>query len=135
MTDKPPALSNVDLIRHGFDRYTRDGVDGIVELADPQIELLTPANPDMQRGTGPDGLRQSIAGLLEMFDYWTVEPLEYIDLGEHVAVVVHQHARGKGSGAEITSKSAWLFTVRDGKVMRLSLTPDLETACAEAEAL
>ena len=70
-----------------------------------------------------------------MFEYWTVEPLEYVDLGEHVAVVVYQHARGKGSGVTVRSKSTWLFTLRDGKAVRLSLLPDLEAARAEARAL
>ena len=129
------SQDNVDLVREGFERFARDGVDGIIELADPDIELLTPANPDMQRGRGHDGLRQSIAGLLEMFEYWTVEPVDYVDLGDHVAVVVYQHARGKGSGVEVRSKSAWLFTLRDGKAVRLSLVPDLDAARAEAEAL
>ena len=126
------SQANVDLVRHGLERFAQDGLDAIVELADPRIELLTPANPDMQRGLGHDGLRQSLAGLLEMFEYWSVEPLEYHDLGDDVAVVVYQHARGKGSGVTVRSKSAWLFTLREGKAVRLSLLPDLESACAEA---
>ena len=61
--------------------------------------------------------------MLEMFEYWNVEALEFVDLGEHVVVSVCQYARGRGSGVTLESKSAWLFTMRDGKAVRLALLP------------
>ena len=122
--------ADVVLIRSGFDTFAEDGLEAILRLMDPEIELLTPANPDMQRGTGHDGVRKSLNGLLEMFEYWNVEALEFIDLGEHVVVGVCQYARGRGSGVTVESKSAWLFTMRDGKAIRLALFPDKNEAIA-----
>ena len=125
--------ADVDLIRTGFDTFAEDGLEAILRLMDPEIELLTPANPDMQRGTGHEGVRRSLNGLLEMFEYWNVEALEFEDLGQHVVVSVCQYARGRGSGVTVESKSAWLFTMRDGKAVRLALHSDKAEAVASAE--
>ena len=122
--------ADVELIRTGFDTFAEDGLEAILRLMDPDIELLTPANPDIQRGIGHDGVRRTLNGLLEMFEYWNVEALDYDDLGEHVVVSVCQYARGRGSGVTVESKSAWLFTMRDGKAVRLSLHSNKDEAIA-----
>ena len=127
------SQTDVDLIRGGFDTFAEDGLEAILRLMDPEIELLTPANPDMQRGVGHEGVRRSLSGLLEMFEYWNVEALEFIDLGEHVVVCVCQYARGRGSGVTVESKSAWLFTMRDGKAIRLALHSGKAEAIAAAQ--
>jgi ketosteroid isomerase-like protein len=127
------SQADVDLIRGGFDTFADDGLDAILRLMDPEIELLTPANPDMQRGTGHEGVRRSLNGLLEMFEYWNVEALEFVDLGEHIVVSVCQYARGRGSGVTVESKSAWLFTMRNGKAVRLALHSDKAEAIEAAQ--
>ena len=119
-TDVEPDPERLRDVRGGWAR-------GDPALDGPEIELLTPANPDMQRGTGHDGVRRSLNGLLEMFEYWNVEALEFEDLGEHVVVSVCQYARGRGSGVTLESKSAWMFTMRDGKATRLALFPRTRT--------
>ena len=124
--------ADVELVRSGFDLFAQDGLEAILRLMDPEIELLTPANPDIQRGIGHDGVRRTMNGLLEMFEYWTVEALEFEDLGDHVVVSVCQYARGRGSGVTVEAKSAWLFKMRDGKAVRLSLHPDKTEAIAAA---
>ena len=127
------SQADVDLIRGGFDTFADDGLDAILRLMDPEIELLTPANPDMQRGTGHEGVRRSLNGLLEMFEYWNVEALEFVDLGEHIVVSVCQYARGRGSGVTVESRSAWLFTMRNGKAVRLALHSDKAEAIEAAQ--
>jgi ketosteroid isomerase-like protein len=127
------SQADVDLIRGGFDTFADDGLDAILRLMDPEIELLTPANPDMQRGTGHEGVRRSLNGLLEMFEYWNVEALEFVDLGEHIVVSVCQYARGRGSGVTVESRSAWLFTMRNGKAVRLALHSDKAEAIQAAQ--
>jgi ketosteroid isomerase-like protein len=128
------SQSDVEVIRSGFETFAEDGLEAILRLMDPEIELLTPANPDMQRGTGHDGVRRSLNGMREMFDDWNVEALEFVDLDGHVVVCVCQYGRGRGSGVKVESKSAWLFTMRGGKAVRLALHSDKAEAIAAAEA-
>ena len=42
-------------------------------------------------------------------------------------------ARGRGSGVTLESKSAWLFTMRGGKAIRLALFHDTKTAIASVQ--
>jgi ketosteroid isomerase-like protein len=42
-----------------------------------------------------------------------------LDLGERVFLVVTHHGRGRVSGAPITRRTGWIYTVEDGKVVRL----------------
>jgi ketosteroid isomerase-like protein len=125
--------ADVDLIRGGFDTFAEDGLDAILRLMDPEIEILTPANPDMQRGVGHDGVRRSLNSMLEMFEDWSVEALEFDDLGDDIVVSVCQYARGRGSGVTLESKSAWLFTMRNGKAIRLALFRDKKEAIASVQ--
>ena len=127
------SQADVDVIRGGFDTFAEDGLEAILRLMDPEIELLTPDNPDNQQGTGHAGVKKALDDLTEMFDDWTVEALELVDLGEHVVVTVRQCGRGRGSGVTIESKSAWLFTMRDGKAVRLALFHDTKTAIASVQ--
>ena len=127
------SQSDVEVIRSGFETFAEDGLDAILRLMDPEIELLTPENPDNQRGTGHAGVKKSLDDLLEMFEDWTVEALEFVDLGEHVVVTVLQCGRGRGSGVSLESKSAWLFAMRNGKAIRLALFHDAKTAIASVQ--
>ena len=127
------SQADVETIRTGFDTFAEDGLDAILRLMDPEIEILTPANPDMQRGTGHDGVRKSLNSMLEMFEYWNVEALEFEDLGENIVVSVCQYARGRGSGVTLESKSAWMFTMRDGKATRLVLFHNKQEAIASLQ--
>ena len=68
-----------------------------------------------------------------MFEDWNVEALDFEDLGEHVVVSVCQYARGRGSGVTLESKSAWLFTMRDGKAIRLGVLPRQAEAIASLQ--
>jgi hypothetical protein len=46
-------LSNIELLRRGFGIYEREGAEGLVPLADPEIEIYTqPGLPIRQAATG-----------------------------------------------------------------------------------
>jgi hypothetical protein len=63
---------------------------------------------------------------------------EFVDGGDHVLVIVGFGAVGKGSGLDIEgthSRGANVFTLRDGKVVRLALHSNIDVARAEFEAM
>jgi ketosteroid isomerase-like protein len=65
-------------------------------------------------------LRDWIADFSEAFESFALEPREYIDAGDgKVVVVAHLTARGKGSGAPVERLDGMVWTVRDGKTVRL----------------
>ena len=62
------------------------------------------------------------------------EPLELVDAGERVVVSERLVGKGKGSGVEVAQSWGAIWTVRDGRVVRMELGyPDREAALAAAE--
>ena len=50
------------------------------------------------------------------------------DLGGVVLLVASHHGRGRVSGAEVRGETAYLYTVRDGTIVRAALYPDRAAA-------
>jgi ketosteroid isomerase-like protein len=48
---------------------------------------------------------------------------ERIDVGEHVIAVVKLRGRGRSSGAEVETSYAGVWTIRDGRVVRVLWLP------------
>jgi ketosteroid isomerase-like protein len=61
-------------------------------------------------------------------------PDEIADHGDKVLVVNRIEGRGKESGADVSADTATLWTLRDGKVMRMALYWDVDAARRAAEA-
>ena len=70
---------------------------------------------------GFDEIRQRLEAQLEVFDEFTIEPEEFHEHGDRVAVPVRQRARGGASGVEVEIRIGHLWTVRDGKIARLDV--------------
>jgi ketosteroid isomerase-like protein len=45
------------------------------------------------------------------------------DLGDVVLMVASHHGRGRTSGAEVEGRNGYLYTVRDGKIVRAEIYP------------
>ena len=69
----------------------------------------------------------------ESFNDYSVEIQEFIDAGETTVVVpVRISARGKGSGVNIRTRVAHLWTLRDGKLIRGEVFESMEEALEAA---
>lgn len=69
---------------------------------------------------------------LGAWDDFRAEPYDFIEAGQHVVVLNHIDARGKGSGAEVSADTATVWTMDVGKVVRLALYWDIATALEAA---
>jgi ketosteroid isomerase-like protein len=55
----------------------------------------------------------------DAFDEFVVELLEVEELAGHVVVSLRQGGRGKASGAEVDLRFTHVWTLRDGRAIRL----------------
>jgi uncharacterized protein len=83
---------------------------------------------------GLDEIRRAIELQLEVFDEFAIEPEEFHVHGDCVAVPVRQRARGGASGVEVEIRIGHLWTVRNGKAIRLEVFPAREDAREAARA-
>jgi ketosteroid isomerase-like protein len=64
----------------------------------------------------------------EAFDDFTVELLEVEELAGHVVASMRQRGRGKASGAEVDHRFTHVWTLRDGRAIRLQSFADRDDA-------
>ena len=58
---------------------------------------------------------------------------EFLDFGDRVLVTNRIDGRGKESGAAVSADVATVFTLEDGRVVRMALYWDVDSARREAE--
>src|SRR6266568_2567299 len=72
----------------------------IAQVADPDIEWVEePQNVDGRVYRGHDGVRQSLERWLDQWDEFGYEAERFVERGNDVLVVGHEHGRGVTSGA------------------------------------
>jgi ketosteroid isomerase-like protein len=114
------SQENVELVRSAFDALNREGLaalDQAHEVFDSDVEIRAvgrlPDTDPVVRGRA--ALKTWFADLFASFDL-RVEPDEFLDAGDSVVVVFRQVARGRASGAELTSRFAFVYGFRHGKI-------------------
>jgi ketosteroid isomerase-like protein len=111
--------SDIELIRLGMDHFQRTG-EPLWEGVDAECEIHDHDIPERGVYRGHDGWRDWIAEYGEAWESFSLEPQEYIDAGKgRVVQVARLSARGRGSGVSLERLDGIVWTVRDGKVVRL----------------
>jgi ketosteroid isomerase-like protein len=107
---------------------SRDYVAGFA-LLDADFEWVEPKHTLLGGNhRGFEEVRQAIEAQLEVWDEFTIEPEEFYEVGDRVAVPIRQRARGGSSGVELEIRIGHLWTTGDGKVTRLQVFPAREDA-------
>ena len=63
-------------------------------------------------------MQQSFERWFEQWDEYGGEVEQFIDCGDDVLVIAHERGRGRISGARVSARSYWVFTIRGGKLAR-----------------
>jgi ketosteroid isomerase-like protein len=106
------SQENVEIVR----RFLRADVDEALPYADAGIVW----NPIEELPTqGHDAVRASLAHWKAEWDDYKVMPEEFVDLGDRVVVTVRLRGRGRGSGIEIDARFYDVYTLHDGKIVRM----------------
>jgi ketosteroid isomerase-like protein len=123
------------LLNSFYEALNTADVDAALDLCDQEVEVYMP--PDVVAAVAPRGHRDVGEYLRGWFDSWHVyepRPEDFIDAGDQVVAFVHLRARGKGSRFEIEEQVADVFEVDGGKISKLRLYVQRETALQQANA-
>lgn len=126
---------NVEIVKEVMDLLSRAGMNEAAAAAlfdrfDPDVLIdmtRRVINPDTYEGHA--GLRRLGREVSEVWEEFLIEPEMLIDAGDRVIVIETRRGRGKGSGVVVEQRSGVIWTIRDGRVVRL------ETDLDPAEAL
>ena len=129
------SQENVHLIDHVFDVYEAEGLGGVEHFFDPEIVVDISRSPFPDAGVfrGVAGLRTVSRGFGRAFgDDVHYEMERGRGLGEHVAALFHVTGRGPSSGIQVDFRFISVFTLRDGKIIRVAAFGDWAEALEAA---
>jgi ketosteroid isomerase-like protein len=106
------SQENVEIVR----RFLVFDVDEALAYADPAIVW----NPiEESSAQGHDAVRASLRRWKGEWDAYELTPEEFVERGDRVVATVNLRARGRGSGVEVDARFYDLYTLRDGKIVRM----------------
>jgi ketosteroid isomerase-like protein len=108
-------------------KFLSADVEEALTYADPGIVW----NPIEELPTqGHDAVRASLARWKAEWDDYKVIPEELLDRGDCVLATVQVRGRGRGSGVEIDARFYDVYTLRDGKIVRMDQFTERSQALA-----
>jgi ketosteroid isomerase-like protein len=131
---------NVEIVRRVFDAVARRDTETVLSLYHPDLEWngsrhrwAEVLGHGMARFRGHEGLRRWARQYYEAWENLEDNIEELIDAGDQVISIVTTRARGRASGVEVEWKhNAGVWTIRDGKVVRVVWLPTREEALEAA---
>jgi ketosteroid isomerase-like protein len=103
-----------------------------VAWAHPEIEFVVVDGPSPGGLTGVPAVEQNWRVFQETWDDYRITAEDYRELdAERVLVLVTLSGRGKASGLEMRQDGANIFTLREGRVVALTIYWDRERALAD----
>ncbi len=133
------SLENVEVVRRVHEAAMRHDGPAVLSLYDPQVELDATRveivgfmGQNIYRGH--EGLKRFFREWHEAWTHVEYDFEELIDAGERVISVVTRRGRGRASGAVVEWHVALVWTLREGRVVRLVWFPTREAALGAVSA-
>jgi ketosteroid isomerase-like protein len=113
------SRENVEIVRRLLDALLLGDEETVTSILDPDVRVVDDDLPDAGEYAGIDGLAAWASNWDESWESWQLEPQALIDAGDQVVALVKLFAVGKGSGVTVERNNGMVWTVRDGKAVRL----------------
>jgi len=125
----------VEIVREAFEAFLGGDQEKTARLVDPGVEFHGTVG-GLQEGQvahGQSQIEQEFEEVdLEAWEERRLEAEEFIDAGDDVVVLLHEHRRGRGSGVELEAKTAVVVAVSGGRVVRIQGYMDRDAALEAA---
>jgi ketosteroid isomerase-like protein len=123
---------NAEVVRRAFELWSEgtEASDEVLrEFAHPDIELDLTANVfNPARYEGYEGFRAFNRQVAEVWTSFRMDPVEVLEAGDEIVVIVRARGLGRGSGVEVDAMAAAVCRLRDGLIVSLRIEPDVEAA-------
>ena len=115
------SQNNVEIVRQFTEAWEGRDSEAMVELVDPNVEQHGTVG-GLEEGRvlrGISEIARDYERVEEMWDEHRIEIERVIDAGDQVVVLQREYQRGRSSGVELVIDAAVIFTLRDGRIIRL----------------
>ena len=114
------SQENVEIVRRAYEAMNNREFPRTSEFLDPDVEIdlsRNILNPDVYRGYA--GFERLVGVIEDVWDDFRFELQELIEAGDRVVAHVTVSGKGRGSGVEAEMHVFNIWTLRQGKVIRL----------------
>jgi uncharacterized protein len=124
---------NVGIVRSLYASWEREGSFSVSGLLHPAIVWINPSDA-IETGThvGADAFDDAMKSITDSFEEVHFDIDEYLDAGDDVVVFAIMRARGRDSGATVEDKQGHVWTLDNGKAVRLRWFHDRDLALEAA---
>lgn len=121
------SQKNVEIVRPALLAGSGGDFSALEALSDPSIEW------DMSGVTGwveqeivrgPQEVLEFLEGWRQSWEGWHFEVEEMREVGREVLAGIHERAKGADTGVSVDQRRYLLFTLRDGKIVRVRMFSD-----------
>src|SRR6185312_3669958 len=98
LTFDPMSKADIEILRAGYEAFSRGDWDAVFPKADPDLLLITAdrvTNPGTYRGVA--AVTRFFEDLFEPFEEVTAEPERFFERGDKIVVLVRVRSRPRGS--------------------------------------
>jgi ketosteroid isomerase-like protein len=113
------SRETVELVHRLVDAMLLGDEQTVMSILDPDVRIVDDDLPDAGEYAGMDGLVAWASNWDESWESWRLEPQGFVDAGDRVVALVKLFAVGKGSGVTVERSDGMVWTVHDGKAVRL----------------
>jgi ketosteroid isomerase-like protein len=131
------SRENLQVVRAVYDAVARHDSAAVLALYHPEVEWDGSRLPESSLSgrrviRGHEGLQSLFREWYDAWESFEDDCERVIDAGEYVVSVVTRRGRGRASGAETTARRGGVWTIREGKVVRVVWFPSPEEALEAA---
>lgn len=120
------SQENVEIVRRGYETFAATG-EFVEDIAWPEFAWDMShfhGWPEKQVYEGIEGARSFLEDWMSAWDDWELEVEAFHDSGDKVVALVHQSGRSKAAGMPVDMSFAQVWTLRDGKQLRMEMYSD-----------
>jgi ketosteroid isomerase-like protein len=123
------SQENVEVVRRFLDAFNARDVEVLVSLSAEDCEWR-PFRAQLEGIVyrGHQGVRQFLSDMNEDWETFRIDPLEFRDRDQLVAVIGRVEARSAESSMEIESIAGFVHELEQGRVRRITSHSDVEAA-------
>jgi ketosteroid isomerase-like protein len=113
------SAENVEIVRRLLDAFNDRDFEAMVAGVHPDVELESlRAQLEGRAYRGHEGVRQMLADFDEDWEFVQMDADEFRDAGDQVVVLGRLRARGRASGVDLDVPIGFVWTFREGMVVR-----------------
>jgi ketosteroid isomerase-like protein len=133
MSEEAMVRASVEALRRVYDAWAQGDFSSRPEMLDPNIEGVWAAElPDAHVDQGVEALFASSRECFPLGRGSAWKRKAFLPAEEKVVVLVVLHGKGKGSGAEVATPAAHVWTMRRDKAIRVEAYMDRAKALEAA---